>query len=96
MTRDRWWTLCKNCRFLALMVWDLWCFEDLEEKDRWLNESVNDGGVCRTAPATPGLLIMQSTCAHQVLQLLYDTLEGLSSRQGLGGLCREDRRRLGV
>ena len=42
--------------FVALMVWDLWCFEDLEEKDRLLNQSVNDGGVCRTAPATPGLL----------------------------------------
>ena len=23
-----------------------------------MNESMNDGGVCRTAPATPGLLII--------------------------------------
>ena len=52
MIRNRWWTLCKNFRSLALLVWDLGCFEDLEEMDRWL-----DGGVCRTAPATPGLLI---------------------------------------
>ena len=46
-------------RSLALMVWDLGGIEDLEEKDRSLNESVNDGGVCKTA--TPGLLtILQS------------------------------------
>ena len=38
------------------MVWDLWCFEDLEEEDRLINQSVNDGGGCKTAPTTPGLL----------------------------------------
>ena len=38
------------------MVQDLWCFEDLEEKDDSINQSITDGGVCRTAPATPGLL----------------------------------------
>ena len=38
------------------MVWDLWCIEDLEEKDDLLDRSISDGGVCRTAPATPGLL----------------------------------------
>ena len=38
------------------MVWDLWYSEDLEEKDCSLTQSMNDGGVCRTAPATPGLL----------------------------------------
>ena len=38
------------------MVWDLWCFEDLEEKDETINQLNYDGGVCRTAPATPGLL----------------------------------------
>ena len=38
------------------MVWDLWWFEDLEEKDWLLDQLINDGGVCRTAPATPGLL----------------------------------------
>ena len=42
------------------MAWDLWCFEDLEEKDRSIDQSINqlinDRGVCRTAPATPGLL----------------------------------------
>ena len=60
VTSDRWWTLCQNFRSIALMVWDLWCFEDLEENDDWLNEwiteSVTYEGDCRTAPATPGLL----------------------------------------
>ena len=44
---------------LALMVWDLWCFEDFEEKER-LDQSIsklmNGSGVCRTSPATPDLL----------------------------------------
>ena len=43
-------------RSLALMVWDLWCFEELEKKNESINQSVNDGGVCRTARATLGLL----------------------------------------
>ena len=47
--------MCQNFRSLALTVWDLWCFEDLEEKDDPINQSVNVRGVCRTAPATPGL-----------------------------------------
>ena len=41
------------------MVWDLWCFEDLEEKDRSVNQLISDRGVYRTAPATPGLLKIQ-------------------------------------
>ena len=45
---------------LALMVCDLWYIEDLEEKDDRLNEWMNDGGDCKTAPATPGLLIIYS------------------------------------
>ena len=38
MTCDRWWTLCKNLRSLSLMVWNLWCFEDFEEKGHSLNQ----------------------------------------------------------
>ena len=59
--------MCKYCRSLALTVWDLWCFEVLDEKDDSISESVNGGGVCRTALAKPGLLIMiQSTLtAHE-------------------------------
>ena len=48
--------MCKMFMSLALMVWNLWCLEDLEEKDRSLDQSVNDGGVCRIALATSGLL----------------------------------------
>ena len=37
--------------------YELWCFEDLEENDRSLSQSVsqsvNDRGVYRTTPATP-------------------------------------------
>ena len=57
LTHHRWWTLCQNFRSLALTIWESWCFEDFEEKDDWLNESINDKGVSRAAPATPGLLI---------------------------------------
>ena len=38
------------------MVWDRQCLEDSERKDQRINESMNDKGVYRTAPATPGLL----------------------------------------
>ena len=51
--------MCKNVRSIAIMVWDLWCFEDLEEKDESISELISDRGVCRTAPATLGLLKMQ-------------------------------------
>ena len=47
MTHDGWWTLCEKFRPLALMVWDCWSIDNLEE---------NSGGVCRTAKATLGLL----------------------------------------
>ena len=40
------------------MVCDLCCFEDWEEKDLLINQSVNNEGVCKTALAKPGLLIM--------------------------------------
>ena len=33
------------------------CLEDSERKDDLINESMNDKGVCKTAPAAPGLLI---------------------------------------
>ena len=72
VTRDTWhmtrdtllvtlgggWTICKNFRSLALLVWPGKWFEDLEEKDQSLNQLINDEAVYRTAPATPGLLNM--------------------------------------
>ena len=56
MTHNRLLTFCQSLRSLALTVWELWCFEYLEEKDDWLTESINDGGVCKIVPAMPGLL----------------------------------------
>ena len=38
------------------MVWDLWCLEDWEEKADLVTELINYEAVCRTAPATLGLL----------------------------------------
>ena len=69
MTCDIWhmthgvaWTFSQNFSCLALMAWDLWCCEYLEEKadwlTEWINELMNDEAVYRAAPATPGLLNM--------------------------------------
>ena len=59
--RDMWhmtclggWTFYPNFSSLALTVYDLWYYEDLEEKD----DLLNDEAVYRTAPATPGLIII--------------------------------------
>ena len=41
---------------IAPTVWELWFFEDLEEKDELVTELMSDKAVCRTAPATQGLL----------------------------------------
>ena len=47
-TRDTWhvtcfggWTFSQNFSSLALTVCDLWYYEDLEEKDEWINELMN-------------------------------------------------------
>ena len=65
---DMWQTLCQNFRSLALRVWELWCFEDWEEKGHWLsnliNEWINYVAVCRTALATPGLLKISIWTVH--------------------------------
>ena len=64
MTCDTWhatrlggWTFSKNFSSLDLTVCDLWYYEDLEEKDEWINQLIIDEAVYRTATATPGLLI---------------------------------------
>ena len=83
VTRDRWhmacdmwhmksdmrWTLFTNFRSLALMVWGLWCFEYLKEKDDWpIIELINDWGICITTKATPGLLNnYQNLCLTYIL-----------------------------
>ena len=61
MTLDMWhggrWKFSHNVSSLAHTVWEWRFFEDLEEKDESLNELMSDKGVCRTAPATPDLVI---------------------------------------
>ena len=56
VTHRGWSTWSQNCRPLALTVWDLWNFEDWEEKDDplndWINELISNKGDCRNAPAT--------------------------------------------
>ena len=42
-------------RGLEMIMWSQgqWqCWTDLEEMDEWVNESISDGGDCRTALAT--------------------------------------------
>ena len=54
--------MSQNFSFLALMVWELRFFEDLEENDQSVTEIMNeliiDKAVCRTALATLGLLVI--------------------------------------
>jgi hypothetical protein len=63
VTHDTWhvprlggWTFSQNFSSLALTVCEIWYYEDLEEKDEWINQLINYEAVYRTAPATPGLL----------------------------------------
>ena len=73
MTHGGGWTISQNFSSLALTVWDLWCLEDWEENDHRLNESISNKAVCRTAPATLGLLIK-----YTVWKMLTQHLEALS------------------
>ena len=94
VTCDRWhvtclggWTFSQIFSSLALTVCDLWNYEDLEEKDRSLNELINDEAVYRTAPATPGLLNSLNTPLPDVLpcpEILQWTLSVLLSLSVLG------------
>ena len=59
------WTFSQNFRSLAHTVREWRCLEDLEEKGS-LSKWVNDKGVCRTAPATPGLLITDLAFLYEI------------------------------
>ena len=80
--RDTWhvtclrgWTFSQNFSSLARTVCDLWYYEDLEEKDdwldQWINEKIYDKAVCRMAQATPGLL---KTFAMSKIFPLFETV----------------------
>ena len=68
-------TFSQNFSCLALTVWVIPCIEDIFTKGDSLTHSltltvsvlINDKGVCRTAPATPGLL-MTVQCTLHLLQ----------------------------
>ena len=87
-THDWWWTLCQTFRFLALMVWNLWCTEDLEEKDRWVYQF---WGVCRTALATPGLLKTHTIEGAQHVTIPSNIYDSKSGMRGSSPLCEWDR-----
>ena len=53
------WTFSRNFSILALTVCDLWYFWSFWGNG-WLTEWMNDKTVCRTAPATPCLLIIKN------------------------------------
>ena len=50
MTHSVGWKFSQNFSSLALTDWELWCFENMEEKDDWLSQSANHGGVFKTDP----------------------------------------------
>ena len=49
--------MSQNIRSLALRFWERHFFGDIFTKDELRNESISDKGVCRTAPASSGLLM---------------------------------------
>ena len=53
------WHLLGDEHYLKMSACKAWvgqCFEDISTKDDWLTKLMNDKVVCRTAPASPGLL----------------------------------------
>ena len=58
---------------------------------RWMNESINNEAVCRTAPATPGLLTRQVSPIGNIpfpyqLHLSLTTNHIFNARQQFGGM----------
>ena len=90
MTRDTWhrgwWTLCQNFRSLALTIWKIWWLEDISTKEHLMSEWMSHGGVCRTAPATPGLL--NTSLDNPDISSPACTMAGAGwETQALGGVC---------
>ena len=57
MTHSVGWTFSQNFSSLAFPVWDWQCLEDISTNHDWVSHLINYGSDCRTAPATPGLLM---------------------------------------
>ena len=64
---------------LALMVWD--DVLKIEEKDPRVNQLMDDGGVCRTATAPPGLLIKFTSFLKLYINLQSNASQNHSSYQ---------------
>ena len=84
------WTFCQNFSSLALPVWDWQCLEDIWTKGS-LNQCISqcsDGGDCRIAPATSGLLTMWSApfwlCKATALEHFWDCSPVMSQVSSLG------------
>ena len=62
--------ILSNVSSSAHTIWARQCLQDSEQKDdsnewyEWINQLISYGGDCRTAPASPGLL-MTTMGAHQ-------------------------------
>ena len=75
--------ILSNFSSLALTVWDRQCLEDSELKDEVLNKSMSNRDVCRTAPATPGLLNRAASILHWTQDFLSFTRPLVCLDQGL-------------
>ena len=78
MTGDTWhmthsvgWTLSLKCSLLALTVWKVQCFKNMEVKDDWLSQLVNYEGVCKTDPG----LLNSWRGLTKLLVVKYDKLD---------------------
>ena len=67
------WAFSQNFSSLALTICDLWYYEDLQEKDGSVTESINDEAVYRTAPATPGLLTINKKNMYLLWSFIHTT-----------------------
>ena len=52
------------------MVWDIQSFADISTNHHLIHELVSDGGVCRTAPAIPGLFLKNTLTIENVKRSL--------------------------
>ena len=67
-----WGTSCQSLRSLAQTVWKSFKKKkDWEKKDLLLTQLLNYKGVCRTAPATPGLLFI--IILHSITNIISQT-----------------------
>ena len=68
------WSFSQNFSSLALTVYDLWYYTDLEEKDEWIIELINYEAVYRTAPAIPGML--KTSSSWKIIEVTHSRKSG--------------------